>query len=207
MPNDLESALRESAASAPPASPDLVARSLERRRQHLRRRKAGHVLSGVVLIGVATASVAVVISASAGNERTTDEPVFATPDQSGVATMEACPSEDEVDELKASGTVIEPCDPYVEGAGPTPNVDPGDAVDPDGPEVCPSIMSGKASGLHVRLPCAVGAKIVESRDVRVNDEWCARVTYVAKQEAEPVTETLCVGDRPRAGGPPVRGPH
>ncbi|WP_154402579.1 hypothetical protein [Nocardioides speluncae] len=139
----------------------------------------------------------------------TEPPVTIEPDSSDAASFPACPSEAEVTQMKADGIEIPPCDPLPEnGDTSSPDAEQPGSGQPgsDGNQTCPAVTIGKIAGLTVALPCAEGAVILDTRLVKVDGEWCARVTYVAKTGEDQVTETLCEGDRPSVGGPPVSGP-
>lgn len=169
------------------------------------------------MLGVGAAAVAVLVAGGIGvlgfvdaRSPQNEPPVTVQPESSDEASFPACPSEAEVTRMKAEGIEIPPCDPLPEdgdtpsssGAEQPSSGQPGS----DGGQTCPALKTSKIAGLTVALPCAEGAAILTSDLVMVDGEWCARVTYVAKTGADQVTETLCQGDRPSVGGPPVSGP-
>jgi hypothetical protein len=117
----------------------------------------------------------------------------------------ACPDVATVDRLKEAGLAFGPCDPVPEAGAPVLIPKPGDEPLPtDDDVVCPAI-SGKV-GVHVQLPCAPGAKIVDADIFEVGSQYCVKLTYIPEKDSPSRTETLCEGDEPSVGGEPVRGP-
>jgi hypothetical protein len=107
--------------------------------------------------------------------------------------------------LKEAGLAFGPCDPVPEAGAPVLIPEPGDEPAPtDDDVVCPAI-SGKV-GVHVELPCAPGAKIVDADIFEVDGQYCVKLTYIPEKDSPSRTETLCEGDVPSVGGEPVRGP-
>lgn len=209
MPHEMEALLHEAADRAPHPSPDLVHRSLQRRGRYLRRRRTHLLLGG----GVAAAAVLVaggvgLLGIIDARSPQTEPPVTVEPDSSDAASFPACPSEAEVTQMKADGIEIPPCDPLPEDEDTSSPAEQPTSEQPgsDGNQTCPAVTTGKLAGLTVALPCAEGAAILDTRLVQVDGEWCARITYIAKTGEDQVTETLCEGDRPSVGGPPVSGP-
>jgi hypothetical protein len=116
-----------------------------------------------------------------------------------------CPDVATVDRLKGAGLAFGPCDPVPEAGAPVLIPEPGDEPVPtDDDLVCPAI-SGKV-GVHVELPCARGAKIVDADIFEVDGQYCVKLTYIPEKDSPSRTETLCEGDVPSVGGEPVRGP-
>lgn len=119
----------------------------------------------------------------------------------------ACPDEMTVHALKDAGIKFGPCDPAPEEGQPV-RLPAADDEEPgnDPKEVCPGTILGKGVDLTIQLPCAVGAEIVDANAVKNGDTYCAEVSYIEKAGAAERTETLCEGDVPAIGGPPVTGP-
>ena len=116
-----------------------------------------------------------------------------------------CPDVETVDRLKEAGLALGPCDPVPEAGAPVPVPEPGDKPVPtDDNVVCPGI-SGKV-GVHVELPCAPGARIVDADIFEVDGQYCVKLTYIPEKDSPARTERLCEGDVPSVGGDPVRGP-
>ena len=119
--------------------------------------------------------------------------------------MPPCPDVETVDRLEEAGLPFGPCDPVPEAGAPALVPEPGDEPAPTDDEVvCPAI-SGKV-GVHVELPCAPGARIVDADIFEVDGRYCVELTYIAQKDSPSRTETLCEGDVPSVGGEPVRGP-
>lgn len=116
-----------------------------------------------------------------------------------------CPDVATVDRLKAAGLAFGPCDPVPEAGAPVLIPEPGDEpVATDDDVVCPAISS--KVGVHVELPCAPGAKIVDADIFEVDGQYCVKLTYIPEKDSPSRTETLCERDVPSVGGEPVRGP-
>ena len=199
MREELRALLDATAELAPAPSSDLVPGALRRRKAYLRRRVSRRVAGIAAASAVIAGTVAILGMAGDGPENSpaVDEPQPAV----STPTWPPCPSVSEVERMKESGSPVRPCDPLLEAPGPESTS--SGAPEPSGNGVCPGVSAGKASGLIISLPCAVGAAITTVREVQVAGEWCARVTYVSGTGAKPITETLCAGDRPSAGGPTV----
>jgi hypothetical protein len=117
-----------------------------------------------------------------------------------------CPDVATANRLKESGVAFGPCDLVPEEGAPVRIADPQEERTPKDDVVCPGVILGKGVDLKVMLPCARGAEIVEATAVAVGGRQCAKVTYIAGSSSPSRTETLCEGDVPSVGGPPVRGP-
>ena len=168
----------------------------------------------VACVGAAVATAFAVVAQSASDAQAPDEVYHegislekiaaAATGQPGEITP-PCPDVETVDRLKEAGLPFGPCDPVPEAGAPVLIPEPGDEPAPtDDDVVCPGI-SGKV-GVHVELPCAPGAKIVDADILEVDGQYCVKLTYIAQKDSSSRTETLCEGDVPSVGGEPVRGP-
>jgi hypothetical protein len=116
-----------------------------------------------------------------------------------------CPDEATSTRLKEAGVAFGPCDLLPEKGAPVRIADPQtEPTQRDDDVVCPAIIF--KLGLNVELPCGRGAKIVKAAVVEVDGSYCAKITYIAETGSPAITETLCEGDVPSAGGEPVTGP-
>lgn len=116
-----------------------------------------------------------------------------------------CPEASVVDELKAQGLPVGPCDPQPEVGNPVvlPTEAPEQAAAPE--EVCPVVFlntTAVGGATQIKAPCGVGAEITDFRE-RTNKAGvsCATVTYVVTAGKPARTESVCVGDASVQGKP------
>jgi hypothetical protein len=168
----------------------------------------------VACVGAAVGTAFAVVTQNASDPLTRDqvydegmslEEIAAAASGQPGETAPPCPDVATVTRLKEAGLAFGPCDPLPEEGAPVLIPEPGTEPAPnDGDVVCPGIAM--KVGLHVEIPCARGAKIVEADVVEVDGRYCAKVTYIPERDSPSRTETLCEGDVPSVGGEPVRGP-
>jgi hypothetical protein len=114
-----------------------------------------------------------------------------------------CPSEDDVTRLKEAGLPIGPCDPFPEPDSPVVVPKEGQARPDGAPD---EAICAHLTGVSIDLPCAVGLKVVDVTELKINGESCAAVTYIPSKDAEERTDTLCPSSPTSPGGATMRPP-
>jgi hypothetical protein len=172
------------------------------------------LMLAVAGVGAAVGTAVAVVAQTASDPQTRDEVYHEEMSLQEIAAAATgrpgeiappCPGVAKVDRLKEARLAFGPCDPVPEAGASVLIPEPGDEPVPtDDDVVCPAI-SGKV-GVHVELPCAPGARIVDADIFKVGGQYCVKLTYIAQKDSSSRTETLCEGDVPSVGGEPVRGP-
>lgn len=119
-----------------------------------------------------------------------------------------CPDASVVDELKAQGLPVGPCDPVPESGDPVLIPESAEQEDaaPTG-DVCPGtfIRSLTPGGPNeVQGPCGPGAEIIDVQPFTdAKGRGCATVTFVAATGTPAKTSSVCQGDKADPSKPQI----
>lgn len=110
-----------------------------------------------------------------------------------------CPAEELVTKLKKRNMPVGPCDPFPEDGQPfmlPGSVEAGPPAPGEGPNdpICSTSQSfgtTASASTTIDLPCAPGLRSVSQEDLVIKGEHCVRVTYIPRQNAAELVETVC----------------